>query len=472
MPLVHAFDAARARGRPLPRGGRGEVPRRDGVGPPPLPVLPDARAHRAARRPRRHRRRRLAAVRGALTVGELLAFLTFLSRLYGPVKGSAAPSPRRTPPRPAPSTSSSSSPNRPCRPTAPAPSRSIGRTARSMSRGWVLGTTAARARARGVSFVLRPGEVTASSGRAGPASPRWPGCCCVRSTLVRPGAARRPRPARPDPVLPAPHVAVVLQETLLVDGTVRDNIAYGRPDATEEAIRAAARRRGRPRLRRAAARRLRHPGRRARPAALRRPGPAGRHRAGSAVRRPGAGARRADHRPSTPARRTGSLEPLNRLMEGRSTAGHLAQPDRRPRADARARAGRGAAGRAWPHEELLARGGRPRWQTRGCGSARSSGDAGSRAGHDLTIEPRSSRPREIAPGYIVEELLSGGRPWTSTPCSPRPALQRHGQDHPPGPGRRTSCPRPPPARGPPAHHAEPPPPGARLRGRRGHRSRS
>ncbi len=36
------------------------------------------------------------------------------------------------------------------------------------------------------------------------------------------------------------NVAVVLQETLLVDGTVRDNIAYGRPEATEEAIRAAA----------------------------------------------------------------------------------------------------------------------------------------------------------------------------------------------------------------------------------------
>ena len=36
------------------------------------------------------------------------------------------------------------------------------------------------------------------------------------------------------------NVAVVLQETLLVDGTVRDNIAYGRPDADDAAIRAAA----------------------------------------------------------------------------------------------------------------------------------------------------------------------------------------------------------------------------------------
>jgi ATP-binding cassette, subfamily B, bacterial len=36
-------------------------------------------------------------------------------------------------------------------------------------------------------------------------------------------------------------IAVVLQETLVFDGTVRDNIAYGRPGATEEQIIAAAR---------------------------------------------------------------------------------------------------------------------------------------------------------------------------------------------------------------------------------------
>jgi ABC-type multidrug transport system fused ATPase/permease subunit len=36
-------------------------------------------------------------------------------------------------------------------------------------------------------------------------------------------------------------VAVLLQETLVFDGTIRENIAYGRPEATEEEIRAAAR---------------------------------------------------------------------------------------------------------------------------------------------------------------------------------------------------------------------------------------
>jgi ABC-type multidrug transport system fused ATPase/permease subunit len=39
---------------------------------------------------------------------------------------------------------------------------------------------------------------------------------------------------------PRDNVAVVLQETLVLDGTVRQNIAYGRPGATEDEIVAAA----------------------------------------------------------------------------------------------------------------------------------------------------------------------------------------------------------------------------------------
>jgi ATP-binding cassette subfamily B protein/subfamily B ATP-binding cassette protein MsbA len=38
------------------------------------------------------------------------------------------------------------------------------------------------------------------------------------------------------------HIAIVLQDTLLFSTTVRENIAYGRPDATDEEIREAARR--------------------------------------------------------------------------------------------------------------------------------------------------------------------------------------------------------------------------------------
>lgn len=36
------------------------------------------------------------------------------------------------------------------------------------------------------------------------------------------------------------HIGIVLQETVLFNGTIRENIAYGRPDATDEEIIAAA----------------------------------------------------------------------------------------------------------------------------------------------------------------------------------------------------------------------------------------
>ena len=53
---------------------------------------------------------------------------------------------------------------------------------------------------------------------------------------------RRPRHARDHKEIFAPQIAIVLQDTLLFSTTVRENIAYGRPDATDEEIREAARR--------------------------------------------------------------------------------------------------------------------------------------------------------------------------------------------------------------------------------------
>ena len=55
---------------------------------------------------------------------------------------------------------------------------------------------------------------------------------------------------------------MVLQDTWLFAGTIRDNIAYGRPDATEDEILAAADGDLRRPLRALAARRLRHRARR------------------------------------------------------------------------------------------------------------------------------------------------------------------------------------------------------------------
>ncbi len=170
-----------------------------------------------------------------------------------------------------------------------------------------------------VSFTLRPGEVIAVVGASG----------AGKSTLAR-LILRGLDPATGRVLLDGHdlrdltraslrrHVAVVLQETLLLDGTVRDNITYGRPDATDEQIRAAARQPTRTSSCRVA-RRVRHPGRRTRATALRRPGPADRHRPGHAVRRPGAAPRRAHGVSRCRQQLTGCWRPLRRLMAGRAT---------------------------------------------------------------------------------------------------------------------------------------------------------
>ena len=79
------------------------------------------------------------------------------------------------------------------------------------------------------------------------------------------GAGRRPRRARRDARLAcARQIGIVLQETTLFSGTMRDNIAYGRPDATPGRGRAAAAGGAGPRVHRRLPAGLRHAGRRAR----------------------------------------------------------------------------------------------------------------------------------------------------------------------------------------------------------------
>ena len=84
-------------------------------------------------------------------------------------------------------------------------------------------------------------------------------------------------------------IGLVMEDSFLFSDTVRANIAYGRPDATEEQIVAAAQAAAGPRVHRETAPGLRHRGRRAGPDAVRRPAPA---------RGPGPGA---DHRPQAAA---------------------------------------------------------------------------------------------------------------------------------------------------------------------------
>ncbi|MGI8909190.1 MAG: ABC transporter ATP-binding protein [Rubrobacteraceae bacterium] len=94
----------------------------------------------------------------------------------------------------------------------------------------------------GVSLLVRPGETLALVGPSGS------GKSTIAKLLLRfldpdDGAVRLDGHDLRDLTLRSvrENVAVLFQETLLFDGSVRENIAYGRPDATEEEIVAAAR---------------------------------------------------------------------------------------------------------------------------------------------------------------------------------------------------------------------------------------
>ena len=113
-------------------------------------------------------------------------------------------------------------------------------------------------------------------------------------------------------------VGVVFEESFLFSDTVRANIAYGRPDATDDEVEAAARAAEAHEFILALPDGLRHRGRRARPHAVGRPAPAG-----------GAGPG-APHRPPRPVLddATSSIDAqteeeihatLRSLMEGRTT---------------------------------------------------------------------------------------------------------------------------------------------------------
>ena len=136
------------------------------------------------------------------------------------------------------------------------------------------------------------------------------------------------------------HIALVTQETVLFNDTVRYNISYSRPDATEAEIEAAARVALRARLHHGAAARLRHGGRRARHLPLGRPAAAARHRPRRARGRLCACPRRGDLgarcRVRAP-RPEGAREPDPRAHDHRHRAPALDRAPRRPDRRHRAR---------------------------------------------------------------------------------------------------------------------------------------
>jgi ABC-type multidrug transport system fused ATPase/permease subunit len=179
---------------------------------------------------------------GAVSLGGLLVFLTFLTRLYTPIRGIAALSNSVY--------------------SASAAAERIIECFDQRSAVLELPDAAPLARVRGaitfdrvsftypastrsaiseLSFHVNPGEMVALVGASGA------GKSSIAKLLLRfydPSAGHVLLDGMDlrDVSLNSlrDHVAVVLQETLIFDGTIRENIAYGRLDATEADILAAA----------------------------------------------------------------------------------------------------------------------------------------------------------------------------------------------------------------------------------------
>ena len=208
-----------------------------------------------------------------------------------------------------------------------------------------------------VSLRVEPGQLAALVGPSGAGKttisylvPRLYDVTRAPSGSTATTCARSPRPRSPSVC------GVVTQESYLFGGTVRENLRYGRPDATDEEVEAAARAAFIHDRVLAAGRRLRHRGRRARLPLLRRGAPAAGHRArdpqGPARPHPRRGDVGARHRERAdrPARRSSRSCAAN---DDRDRPPPVDDPGRRRDLRARGRPGR----RARQPRELLAHGG-------------------------------------------------------------------------------------------------------------------
>jgi ATP-binding cassette subfamily B protein len=181
--------------------------------------------------------------RGRLTLGELLVFLALLSKLYSPIRGMSHLNSTFYAASAAAERIVELLDQRPQVSDAPAPAR-LGRLRGQVefdSVGFTYPGTA-RPALCDMSLRVEPGQTLALVGASGA------GKSTVAKLLLRfydpeHGAVRLDgadlRTLRLADV--RDHVAVVLQETLVLHGTVRENILYGRPDASEREVVAAAR---------------------------------------------------------------------------------------------------------------------------------------------------------------------------------------------------------------------------------------
>ncbi|WP_242436115.1 ABC transporter ATP-binding protein [Streptomyces sp. Root369] len=180
--------------------------------------------------------------RGRLTLGELLVFLALLSKLYSPIRGMSHLNSTFYAASAAAERIVELLDQRPQVSDGPAPVR-LGRVRGQVAFDSVGFTYPGTARPAlcDVSLCVEPGQTLALVGASGA------GKSTVAKLLLRfydpeHGAVQLDgadlRTLRLADV--RDHVAVVLQETLVLHGTVRENILYGRPDASEREVVAAA----------------------------------------------------------------------------------------------------------------------------------------------------------------------------------------------------------------------------------------
>ena len=169
---------------------------------------------------------------GRLTIGGLLVFLVYLSQLYTPIRGlSSLLNARSTRPRQAPKGSSSSSTRSPrwSEKTWARPCTERAAYVEFDAVSLPLSGARKRGARRRLLRVSARERCSRSSDRAAPGSPRSPSCSCA-STTRTPGRYGSTATTCGTSALHSlrENVAVLLQETLVFDGTVRENIAYGK----------------------------------------------------------------------------------------------------------------------------------------------------------------------------------------------------------------------------------------------------
>ena len=161
-----------------------------------------------------------------------------------------------------------------------------------------------------VSFTVEPGQTVALVGRSGAGKTT---CAYLLMRFWDPQTGEVSlgdhdlKEFRLDPLRDS--IAFVTQDTYLFNASIRDNIALGKFDATQDEIEEAARQANAPRFHSLLPRRLRHCGRRARHAALRRPTPAHIHCPGPPQERPRPNPSTKQHPTLTPSANTRSARP-------------------------------------------------------------------------------------------------------------------------------------------------------------------